>query len=251
MPIVHGSGSNVKSESNKSGSKDLTTLNRNTNQPGWNVIYHDSNLPIISEFDIIREVRENRDEYVGDTWLSMLVYPSICRTNIDRLKTKASVGTHPITAACIYWGLNKLSSEAVIKDLTYQKYRFDSAPNSLPGFVSNILSGFLNKFEVTLPSGRRYNTRLSDEHHTRLSGISKALGIDKQRLAILSIFRTLIVQEATNIDDSREMKRCVDDFVKLVQYRGRLIKAGMNEFLVPEVRETEEFRRWSQNLFYD
>lgn len=194
----------------------------------------------ISEFDLATVLRD-KEKWTGENYISIRPYPEIALHNINRLKSRLdfSCGIHPITAACLTLGLDYLAKDEGVVNLIHLRRRFDLAPSTLPGVISNTLSSYLNHFEIETPGRvKRVNPILPENLILRLTGVAAKLGINYSRLAVMCLCFVLSEQESSNIDHRDEMRGCLEKFCVSASIRSRAAKAIMDEFEVPELAKS-------------
>lgn len=207
-----------------------------------------------STFDLISifSSRESKERYRGDKscCLNILSYPQIALRSMRHIQSlfTSSVGVHPLSSACINYGIFKLSSHPSIESLIQARYRFYSSINfsSLPGLVASSLDNYLKTFSFDLPSPERANIFLPEDVFSSLNGISSMIGVKSHRLASLSILYSLASQSNMNDSDRQEANNYIAGFFDLASIKTRAANSLMNEFGIPEIGNREVEIDWKE-----
>lgn len=212
---------------------------------------HDPNS-FLRSLDVIHEMSTDKKRYQGEEWLQISNYPSLCLTNVDRIRAHCTAGSHLILSCCISHGLTQIGRYPGVKELRRLKHRYDNSPPSLSGTVKSAIHLFMSGFEVSVPNGRRRtNLRVSDTLKKTLGSASTDLSIPFNSFAVLAIMSVLAEQEHTNDDDKQEMMGYLTKFYESVDVRVKGAKSLMDTFEIPEPVEKREIGLESSDVFYD
>lgn len=196
-----------------------------------------------SPFDLLSifSNRESASRYRGDksSCLNNISYPQLAARTMRHIQSffSSNVGMHPLSSACINYGMSHLASHSSISDLIKARYRFYSSPsfNTLPDLILSSLDTYLKSFNFDLPYPERINIFMPEDILTALHGISSMIGVKSHRLASLSILYSLTTQSSMNDSDRAEAIKYVSSFYDLAQIKTRAANSIMNEFGIPEV----------------
>lgn len=192
-----------------------------------------------SDFDVVKALTNDREQYsVGKDEhygsVSCLGFPSICDDNIERISKQFTKGRrpgiHPVASACIYDGLEVISTNSNIVALLKLKERFRGIDVETDGDVASLVSAWFKNFYPNLPGGRRQNIKMPAEIYGTLATLSNDLGTKIHLLCTLAIMQCLLNQPCCNVDHGVEMAGYLDRFYRTASKRVRGIRAILDEF---------------------
>jgi len=180
-------------------------------------------------YDILNELKTNREDYLGSEWLSLYGFPAYIKTCIDGVRKKVKSGGNPpgfspASACCLAYGIGTLTTHPAIRALLDLKTAVDTAENVDPDELEE-LAGFLRNFPLSLPNAttsgniRRHNIVLPEKVKTDLSELSGELGTHISTLALICMAVALHDQPSLLGGYRKDLTMAVEKFIKRVVLR--------------------------------
>lgn len=191
----------------------------------------------------IQDLIDNRQDYMtssGDPSLSISNLPYsilICAERIQgtvEAKTKKTIGINIILNFLLYHGLRLLADDHRVTKCRELRNKFRRIPQDTDGEIVYVMSQFMSKFDVNLPSGKRKNFPTHFTTYSTISLLSQELGCNLCDMACLSIMYS-ITEEMSNLsidDHNDEMEKVLKSFLSRIEIRNIGLAVLMKEYKI-------------------
>ncbi len=193
---------------------------------------------ITTDFDVITELEQNRDQYTGPERFDLCEIPNYLFICLDRIRARVTTTPKPshsaTIACCMSFGLESISTNREIQTLLKLKSRLHMTEGVEAGSVNEVASWFRN-FSLGIPdwtmSGvRRQVATVPAAIMMEAHDLADEIGTSAPILAMLAVISTLSTQPSM-LDEHREMlTETISMFLKRIHQRNEMAEM-MQKFL--------------------
>lgn len=187
-----------------------------------------------SSFDLTTELAERIEFYRGDECVTLRPVPGYLKSSLDRYQSigftagSKKPGINPITAACIYGGIQSFRSLPHVKHLIDHRDMLTRAASDTNEHVWDTINNWFGYFPVDLipshTSGvRSLNISMPPEIKSSLAGLSSELGMSLGHLASLCIAEILRSEPSTLNGHRERLDQSIDAFLQIIEIRADLM----------------------------
>lgn len=222
-------------ETEEGGRKKKRGFKASEADPDFNLASALSFISNSPDFDLLKELQQNKDDYTGAEFLSLYNFPSYLRTNLDRARARVEAVTKPglgvAISCCTGYGLASIYSNEYVKTFLQIKNTFDLIQDTGgDAYDLEELSSWFHRFEVSTPnpnmSGIKKQTiPLSDPIKRSLLSLKSELGCEASPLCIMAVTITLSIQPTTLIQHRDMMLETINIFYRRLERRVRVAEA--------------------------
>lgn len=248
MPIKGLPKSQPSSGSTSSSSSTPSTSSTSSSPSRSNLIKF---VPVdpsksVDDFDLIQVLRSSREDYIAHRddsgKITCLNFPLTLSANIDRIRAIYSnhhtIGINPVIACAVEHAIEEFSMNRHVKRLIEIRRRFNRVKSTCDGCIITTLSTFFRRMDIELPGGgSRLSARLPATIFNPFISLGSDLGITSSSLGVAAVSYTLALQDSTIHDHGREMRSYVDRFLSVVELKGRMARAVLDELGLNEEEE--------------